>query len=1278
MMEFMVRKIFIIFLMSLFSGGTVLASVAQSPLFLVTSVDPNVLFNMSVETSMGGAAYNDQLDGATGCGGRVLDPDPDPEEDPEEVGMCYFPGQTYLGYFDPNKCYTYSTDRFVPAGATIASHQCSGEGEYSGNFMNWATMTAMDMFVWTMTGGNRVVDTTTETVIRRTRKQNNDSLFPDKLIISASSVTPWSGPVYIHNTEFGVEFGSAYGASDLGTNNVQIKVCESSSLETNCVPYGSPTVYYKPEGLIQKNADHMRFGVTSYTKTDGNDIDGGVLRSNMKYVGTTRPDGSGGTEDNPNKEIKADGTIETNSNPADATASSVSLSGVISYLNKFSDVGYKANDPASELFYESIRYFKNLGPTAEYLTGDNGDFPILGAGSWEDPIQYGCQNNFIIGINDANPWKDKRLPGTFFTSNSINNVVDISDDYGEPSTPDTDINVKALTNTVGTLEGLTGTSQCIGCTASNCDMLATNKTIHGLGEVMGTCPTPAKENSYYIAGLAYYANTQDIRTGAGGTTNFPGKQTISSFLIDTQEYSSSPLVGQMNMLWLAGKYGGFVDDNGDSDPNNGAVTTEWDADSDGEPDNYVLATQPEKLVSSLNRAFTNIEALTSSAAAVATNTTRLDTNTKIYQARFNSATWEGQLLAFNLNADGSIGTLAWDAATLIPTEASRHIFSYDPTAGSGIEFEYANMNTAQKALMDTDPSGTTDTFGASRADHIRGDTSTEVQNGGDFRDRTSLMGDIINSDPWFLGNLEDFGYTKLEGTEGTSYVTFRTAKLSRTPTVFFSANDAMLHAINASTGAELFTYVPDAVIASLSTLASPWYGCDGAGCIPHQYFVDGAPRAADAYYGAAWHSVLVGTLGAGGKALFALDVTDPATFSQSNVLWEISTAQSPNDSDLSEFSSNLGYTLPQASIVRLRDGTDGVWAAVVGNGYESAGHKAVLYIIDIQTGHIIRSIDTGAGDVSSPNGLSTPITVDEDGDRIVDSIYAGDLLGNLWKFDVTADNTTSWEIAYGTGPSPLPLYHAVDGLGANQPITAKPQVGKHPDGGLMVYFGTGKYYADNDQLVGDTPQVQSFYAIRDQGSTVGDRDDLLEQEILAEATLTFTDFSIDVRVTSDTVVDYSTDDGWFMDLVSPVNGPEGERVVSAPLLRSGRIIFTTLIPDPDPCDWGGSSWLMELDSINGSRLATSPFDVNGDGHIDESDYVAIYDTDEDGVVDSDDANTPTSGIRTPGLGIIKTPGVVIGDDGKEYKYTSGSSGNLNVLTESSGSPTGRQSWRQLR
>jgi type IV pilus assembly protein PilY1 len=1300
-----IKKYFLIVVTSLFIVSNAHATVAQDPLFLVTSVDPNVLFNMSVETPMGGAAYNDQPDGGS-CAGR---PQVDGHNDGnvnDTVGICYFNNQEYLGYFDPNKCYTYGSNRFNPVGPTNALHECSGQ--YSGNFMNWASMTAMDMFVWTMTGGNRVIDTAgagATTVVRRTRKQNNNSWFPRKLISAAhnvapSTVTPWAdSEIYIHNNSFGIKFGTSFNGNEKGTFDSQVRLCDQSiGLEENCVPYDSGA-YYKPEGLVQENADSMRFAVTSYSNTSGNGIDGGVLRSNMKYIGANMPDGSGNTIANPNAEILPDGTLELNSNSADATASGVSQSGVIPYLNKFSDAGYKGNDPASELFYESLRYFKGLTPTAEYLTGNNGGFPIIQGSGWEDPIQHWCQSNFIVGMNDANPWKDKKLPGTFFTSNTFNGE-DISDDFGEPSTPDGDINITALTNKVGDLEGLNGTDQCIGCTGSDCDGAKTAKTIDGLGQVFGTCPGPGKENSYYIAGLAYYANTEDIRT------DLQDKQTVSTFMIDSQEYNDHPLIGPMNMLWLAGKYGGFIDENDDGDPNDGTKpshanyvqasqthplsttstsTLEWDSDGDHEPDNYVLATEPAKLVASLNAAFDDIVSRTSSATSVATNSTRLDTNTKIYQARFNSGDWTGNILAFDVDdVDGTIGNQAWDAASLVPAENSRNIFSYDPTAvgDKGIVFEYANLNTSQMAFLDQDHTNVVDSLGSDRADHIRGDTSNEQQNSGGFRDRASVFGDVINSDPWFVGRIEDFGYSSLAGTEGSSYITHRQDKLSRTPALYFGANDGMLHAINAETGTELFTYVPDTVISSLNQLTTPFYGCDGAGCIPHAYFVDGAPRVADAYVdlgsGDDWASILIGTLGAGGKGFFAMNVTDPDSFTATDILWENSITQAATAGDLTNFQNHLGYTISQGAIVRFHNGK---WGAIISNGYESASHKAVLFIIDIETGEIMEMFDSGVGSIGSPNGMSTAIPIDSDGDRIVDSIYAGDLQGNLWKIDVTATNSNSWDFAFKQGSTPEPLFIATDASNVVQPITAKPQVGEHPDGGLMVYFGTGKYYANNDQVVGPTPQVQTFYGIRDQNATVVSRADmsfsLQEQEIIFEESPSSINPDFDIRVTSNTAVNYPTAEGWYMDLVSPVNGAEGERVVSAPLLRGGRVIFSTLIPEADPCGFGGSSWLMELDAVSGRRLETSPFDVNEDGVFDITDYLATFDTDGDGDVDADD-KVIVSGLRNRDIGITKTPGVVTTGGGTEVKYVSGSSGQLEVYFESAGDPIGRQSWRQLR
>jgi type IV pilus assembly protein PilY1 len=199
----------------------------------------------------------------------------------------------------------------------------------------------------------------------------------------------------------------------VGARSSTVRVCSSTPTgldDSNCVSYGS---YSKPEGAIQRNARTKRFGAISYSTDGSNTRDGGVLRSDMKYVGPTLPDGS----TNSVAEFRNDGTLVNNPDGASGGLNS----GVINYINKFSDAAYKSLDPVSELFYESIRYFKHLGPTPEYSAGltdaQKGGFQIVN--SWSDPQQYKCQKNFIIAINDANPWLDKKLPGTFFTSSTM-------------------------------------------------------------------------------------------------------------------------------------------------------------------------------------------------------------------------------------------------------------------------------------------------------------------------------------------------------------------------------------------------------------------------------------------------------------------------------------------------------------------------------------------------------------------------------------------------------------------------------------------------------------------------------------------------------------------------------------------------------------------------------------------------------------------------------------------------------------------------------------------
>ncbi len=660
----------------------------DDPLFLKTGSGANVLLNMSIETPMGGAAYNDAAASVPGCAGRRSD----------GRGICYFPSFEYVGYFDPKKCYEYSSDIFVPKNSASSDHSCDDgqTGRWSGNFLNWAGMTAIDTYMLTMTGGRRIVDTTSRTVIQRSL---GSGFFHNKVLdpannVAVDTVTPFNTSwAHINRrTDSAFDFQTSSGTT---TYQLKVEVCNAAvGLEENCVARtNGSTNYFKPEGLIQRNDRKMRFGVMAYTTDGSHTRQGGVLRNNMKSVGTKLGTG----EDNPNKEYADDGLFI--SNPEGAASGN---SGVINYVNKFAiEAGsYKSYDPVSELFYEAIRYFKNKGPTPETYSGlstsDNGGFPIVT--SWEDPIQYACQKNFIVAINDAFPWNDKRLPGTHFnsspTTDALGRSITHTRDTGEPSDADTDINVTTLTNTVGALEDTESGGEIttkIG-TADLGEMLAPST-----GANLTPANGDARGNSYYLAGLAYYANTQDLRT----ESNMPGKQTVATFMIDSQEYNNNPVLGNVNPLWLAGKYGGFVDENGDDTPQ----ASEWDADNDGVPDNYVLANDPKKMVDKLQESFDEIGKVTeASGASVAINSTVLNTNSRLYQAVFDSTDWSGDLKAIALNPDGTVGNTVWKASEELPVHTARNIFT---TVLNGSGNPTGEVFTAANVILGGSGSATT-------------------------------------------------------------------------------------------------------------------------------------------------------------------------------------------------------------------------------------------------------------------------------------------------------------------------------------------------------------------------------------------------------------------------------------------------------------------------------------------------------------------------------------------------------------------------------------------
>ncbi len=704
----------------------------------------------------------------------------------------------------------------------------------------------------------------------------------------------------------------------------------------------------------------------------------------------------------------------------------------------------------------------------------------------------------------------------------------------------------------------------------------------------------------------------------------------------------------------------------------------------------------------------------SSASSVAVTTGSISSTSTVFQARFNSNDWSGELLAYPINSDGSLGTTAHDAGKILGESAKtaavlRKIITYN--GAKGVPFQWPADKTglgasaiAALVVNEISTSQASSLVSEDVLDHLRGDQSKEEQNGGAYRDRDSLLGDIVNASPAYVGASSVFSYPDSLQTPTHSAFKVKLNKTPRTPAVYVGANDGMLHAFNAEVtdtdndgvpefptafGNELFAYVPGFLYGKLKTLTSPDYA--------HQYTADGAPTVGDAFFGKAWHTVLVAGANAGGQGIYALDITNTTTTVASEsaaaakVLWEFTDVDDngvQTDGNIGEKGDlDLGYTFSKPNIVRMANGK---WAAVFGNGYNntkadgnvSISGNAVLYIVDIETGELIRKIDTGKGTSVSysggkPNGLATVAPVDIDGDSIVDFIYGGDLYGHLWKFDVRDKlDPTKWVVAYSGAPLFSACAAAICTDDNRQPITVRPQVGfKTGNVGYMVYFGTGKYIETTIDTSAGGQTTQSFYGIWDKNETTltaFNRSNLLQQKILAEVTITKPDY--DLRVSSNYTM--TNELGWYMDLVNldskVTYNNQGERQVSDPILRNGRIIFTTLIPSADPCEAGGSGWLMELDAQLGARLPYTPFDLNGDGVYDINDYVDSGLKDKDG----NPIMVPASGKKSK-VGIINTPGVV-GDKEKEYKYSSGSTGDIEVTSENPGLEyVGRQSWNRL-
>lgn len=597
-------------------------------------------------------------------------------------------------------------------------------------------------------------------------------------------------------------------------------------------------------------------------------------------------------------------------------------------------------------------------------------------------------------------------------------------------------------------------------------------------------------------------------------------------------------------------------------------------------------------------------------ATIAANTQTITTGTRVYLAGYDSEKWKGRLEARPLTSANSLSaTVDWEAGArldvktpsnrIILTSASADSFDAGGSATpGGVAFAWTNLSADQKAALKQSDS---DTIAQERLDFIRGDRTKEAASGGAYRNRASRLGDIVNSNIW-VTTKPNLGYTI------DNYSGFRSAQASRPGMVYVGANDGMLHGFDVTTGDERLAYVPKGVYTKLTALTQPAY--------EHTYTADGHPFTGDFRTSGNWRTALVSGLAGGGKGYFVLDVTAPGSFAATTAAAANTVLVDTTDGADADIGYLYGEPVIDASnterAVNITKLNNGRWAAILGNGINSTSEKSVLLIqyLDGDRSLLKIPLDSTGG---NGNGLSSPQVIDIDGNGTADVVYAGDMLGNLWKVDLSGTTTSSWKSYFPIGGgTPVPLFVARDSSNARQPITTAPQWATHPDGGLMLAVGTGREMSALDRT---TNSNQTLYAVRDtstftptatpmmSGGTVisGGRTELVAQTLTSTMTINQQQFG----KTSANVVTYTggtAKRGWYLEFPAL-----GERAVFNGGKLSDRLIYIrSRIPavgnqnssNEETCEPNATAaeeFMTVLDILAGAPPSTKVFDTDGGG-----------------------------------------------------------------------------------
>ncbi|MFK4703858.1 type IV pilus assembly protein PilY1 [Roseateles asaccharophilus] len=781
----------------------------------------------------------------------------------------------------------------------------------------------------------------------------------------------------------------------------------------------------------------------------------------------------------------------------------------------------------------------------------------------KDPMQYSCQKNVAILSTDGF-WNETSTPTRKDGSTAIGDL-DSGTDVERPM-----LDGNATSNTLADVAyyyknndlrtGTSGSGTCISGSGTGADVCGNDDELNR-AQTMMTFTLGLGVSGYMQFQKNYLsAGAPDFNAVKNGETANPGAGVCSwqTSGVCNWPIPVSNTLTAVDDMWHAAVNGGGT---------------------------YFSAASPTALQEGLSSALNSIGGRVAAAAAAATSNPNITaTDNFVFLSRFKSAEWHGELIAKAINIDtGTLDTTLWEARPLLDAKTSRNIFMFSASSSTKLKpFAWGEMSATEKAYFEKTwitttgrslsqfcsgpPTclSTTDQDAAPGEPLVSFLRGVRTNEGTDatkyFRQRVHLLGDIVNSEAVYvkqqLVKYADEGYADFNGR-------------ARQGMVYVGANDGMLHAFNADTGEEVWAYVPTAVLPNLYKLADKDYA------IKHQYFVDATPLVQDVKVGTEWRTILVGGLGAGGRAYYALDITDPAA---PKAMWEFT-----ND--------NLGLTFGKPEIGKLRDGT---WVVVVPSGYNNVSPgdgKGRLFVLNAATGVPIAGISSGGGGVgiaTSAGSTATPAGLGQirgwveksSLDNTIERVYGGDNLGNVWRFDI---NNTVGVAGYDA----MLLGVLKNASNQTQPVTTRPELGE-ANRKAMVYVATGRFLGETDSS--DTT-VQSVYAIKDDLGATGHGEvrasgNFVKQTLVNGTCASGTrwcEAGKPIRTTTSVnAVNLATDGGWYVDL--PIIS---ERVYGDPVLVLGTlVVISNVIGSSSQCKPGGTSWANYFDYRTGAAQTT--------------------------------------------------------------------------------------------